>query len=220
MAFTGKATYSAGATLPDVAEDVSDIVSVVSPYETALLDHLRALAVDGGGWSVRGSFGRDPRRPDADGVRQALAGLGRLLLAEPERELAVHRERLLAALGPNAGLVAGVPDLAAVLGVSAEPPDGDPDTVQDRLCRAFAGVLAAVASSRGPVVLVLDDLVTHQYHRSNLRLCLCRIIRIFYLLDLCFHTGWHQFLDESDPGQTHHRLRILHMTNSPHPIAN
>ena len=40
MAFTGKATYSAGATLPEVAEDVSDIISIVSPYETPLLDHL------------------------------------------------------------------------------------------------------------------------------------------------------------------------------------
>ncbi len=40
MAFTGKATYSAGATLPEVAEDVADVVSIVSPYETALLDHL------------------------------------------------------------------------------------------------------------------------------------------------------------------------------------
>lgn len=40
MAFTGKATYSAGSTLPEVAEDVSDIVSIVSPYETPLLDHL------------------------------------------------------------------------------------------------------------------------------------------------------------------------------------
>jgi len=40
MAFTGKATYSAGATLPEIAEDVSDIVSIVSPYETPLLDHL------------------------------------------------------------------------------------------------------------------------------------------------------------------------------------
>ena len=40
MAFTGKATYSAGADLPEVAEDVSDLVSIVSPYETALLDHL------------------------------------------------------------------------------------------------------------------------------------------------------------------------------------
>ncbi len=38
MAFTGKATYSAGSTLPEMAEDVSDIVSIVSPYETPLLD--------------------------------------------------------------------------------------------------------------------------------------------------------------------------------------
>ena len=40
MSFTGKASYSAGATLPEIAEDVSDIVSIVSPYETPLLDHL------------------------------------------------------------------------------------------------------------------------------------------------------------------------------------
>lgn len=40
MAFTGKATYSGGATLPEVAEDVSDIIGIVSPYEAPLLDHL------------------------------------------------------------------------------------------------------------------------------------------------------------------------------------
>jgi len=40
MAFTGKATYSAGAELPELAEDVSDIIGIVSPHETALLDHL------------------------------------------------------------------------------------------------------------------------------------------------------------------------------------
>ena len=40
MAFTGKATYAAGSTLPEIAEDVGDIVSIVSPYETPLLDHL------------------------------------------------------------------------------------------------------------------------------------------------------------------------------------
>ncbi len=40
MAFTGKATYSAGATLPEIAEDVSDIIGLVSPHETPLLDHL------------------------------------------------------------------------------------------------------------------------------------------------------------------------------------
>jgi len=40
MAFTGKATYGAGAGLPELAEDVSDIIGIVSPYETPLLDFL------------------------------------------------------------------------------------------------------------------------------------------------------------------------------------
>lgn len=40
MAFTGKASYSAGADLPELVEDVSDIIGIVSPHETPLLDHL------------------------------------------------------------------------------------------------------------------------------------------------------------------------------------
>ena len=38
MPFTGKATYTAGATLPEVAEDVSDLIASNSPHETPLLD--------------------------------------------------------------------------------------------------------------------------------------------------------------------------------------
>ena len=40
MAFTGKATFSAGTGLPELVEDVSDIIGIVSPFETPLLDHL------------------------------------------------------------------------------------------------------------------------------------------------------------------------------------
>lgn len=40
MSYSGKATYNAGADLPEIAEDVADIVSIVSPYETPLLDLL------------------------------------------------------------------------------------------------------------------------------------------------------------------------------------
>lgn len=40
MAFTGKATYGGGASLPEIYEDVSDIIGIVSPHETPLLDHL------------------------------------------------------------------------------------------------------------------------------------------------------------------------------------
>ena len=40
MAFTGKATYSAGSALPEKAEDVADLVSINAPFETPLLDAL------------------------------------------------------------------------------------------------------------------------------------------------------------------------------------
>jgi hypothetical protein len=40
MPFTGKATFTAGADLPEIVEDVSDLISIASPFETPLLDHL------------------------------------------------------------------------------------------------------------------------------------------------------------------------------------
>lgn len=40
MSFTGKATYTAGSTLPEIAEDISDLVGINSPHETPLLDAL------------------------------------------------------------------------------------------------------------------------------------------------------------------------------------
>lgn len=40
MSFSGKPTYAAGADLPELHEDVSDIIGIVTPFETPLLDHL------------------------------------------------------------------------------------------------------------------------------------------------------------------------------------
>jgi hypothetical protein len=40
MSFTGKATYTAGSSLPEIAEDVSDLVAINAAHETPLLDAL------------------------------------------------------------------------------------------------------------------------------------------------------------------------------------
>jgi hypothetical protein len=40
MSFSGKSTFSSGTDLPDLMEDVSDIISIVSPFETPLLSLL------------------------------------------------------------------------------------------------------------------------------------------------------------------------------------
>jgi predicted ATPase/signal transduction histidine kinase len=125
--------------------------------KTALIDQLGPVATGAGGWFVAGKFDQYRRDLEFDAVNQAFRALGRLLLAEPEDELAQLRDRIIAAVGPNAGLLAAVlPEFAALLGA---PPDaGDPLTAQVRVQRAAAAALRAVASPERPVGLFLDDL--------------------------------------------------------------
>ena len=125
--------------------------------KTVLADELRPVVTGRDGWFVAGKF--DPYRRDLefDAVNQAFRAQGRLLLAEPDEELAEVRERILGGVGPNAGLLAAtVPEFAALLGV---PPDaGDPLTAQVRAQRTAMAVLRAVASPKRPVVVFIDDL--------------------------------------------------------------
>jgi hypothetical protein len=70
MTFSGKTSFAAGADLPELMEDVSDIVGLVSPYETPLLNHL--------GDAQRPAFGtvhewiEDTLLPNTDTVNQAV----------------------------------------------------------------------------------------------------------------------------------------------------
>jgi predicted ATPase/signal transduction histidine kinase len=125
--------------------------------KTALIDQLRPVVTGDDGWFVAGKFDAYRRDLEFDAGYQAFRALGRLLLAEPEAELAQLRERIVAAVGQNAGLLAAVlPEFAALLGA---PPDaGDSLTAQARMQRATAGALRAVASRKRPVVVFLDDL--------------------------------------------------------------
>lgn len=127
--------------------------------KSALLQELRPLVTAANGWFVAGKF--DPHRQDKefDGVSQAFHALGRLLLAEPEDELAGLRHRLKEKFGPDAGLVAAVhPIFAALLQVRPEPAIGDPLTTLARMERCGIEVLRQVASRQRPLVFVVDDL--------------------------------------------------------------
>lgn len=69
MGFSGKTTYGAGADLPELAEDVSDLISIVSPYETPLLDRMgdaRNVATN----TVH-EWVEDSLLPNADSINQA-----------------------------------------------------------------------------------------------------------------------------------------------------
>lgn len=126
--------------------------------KTVLLNELRPLVTAHRGWFISGKFDQQRQDVESDAVRQALDALCRLMLAEPEAELARLRARLLQALGPNAGLAAAAqPMLAQVLGPLREALGADAAT-EERLSRAGLDLLRAVASPERPVVLFIDDL--------------------------------------------------------------
>src|SRR4051794_39457119 len=125
--------------------------------KTALVDELRPAVTGRDGWFVAGKFDQYRRDIEFDAGYQAFRALGRLLLAEPEDELAELRGRIVGAVGANAGLlVAVVPEFAALLRVPPDP--GHPLTAQARTQRAAVAVLRSVASRKRPLVVFLDDL--------------------------------------------------------------
>ena len=127
--------------------------------KTALVNELRPLVTARGGWFVTGKF--DPYRSNANAgaVTQALRALGRLLLAEPSAELGPQRERLLGALGRNAGLMtAMLPEFALLLGPQPAPETPDPVQAEVRLLQATLDLLRSLVSPARPLVMVLDDI--------------------------------------------------------------
>jgi predicted ATPase len=125
--------------------------------KTALVDELRPVVTGADGWFVSGKFDQYRQDVDVDAGFQAFRALGRLLLAEPDEELEAVRERIVAAVGSNAGLLSAVvPEFAALLGVPPDP--GDPLTAEVRVQRASVQVLRSVASPKRPVAVFLDDL--------------------------------------------------------------
>ena len=91
-----------------------------------------------------------------DGVFQAFNALYRLLLAEPEDELAQVRERAITALG-RTPVSAPAPLPGGGVPARATRP-GDPLTAQLRAQRSSVDFLRAVASRERPVVCFVDDL--------------------------------------------------------------
>jgi PAS domain S-box-containing protein len=137
--------------------------------KSALINEFRPWVSQDGGWFAVGEFEQSHRGLLSGAVSQAVQVLGRLLLAEPEHELAAYRERLRAAVGANFGLIAGEqPEIAALLEVRPLQLEGDPVTLEARIRQAYADLLGVLASSAHPVVLALDQL--HHASESALRL--------------------------------------------------
>ena len=124
--------------------------------KTVLVDSLKTVATEHRGWFVKGKF--DQVQQGAAGLRQALGALGRLLLAEPENELAAHRLRIARALGPRAShLTDLIPEFAIILGRAVPEGPSEPLDADVQIRQAMLDLFRAVASPAQPLVVFLDD---------------------------------------------------------------
>ena len=92
-------------------------------------------------------------------LTQALRSKVEQVLTGSAAEMAAWRDRVLQALGPNAGIISGIlPELKRVIGEQAPPPSLTPREAQNQLYLAFRQFFQVLARPEDPLVLFLDDL--------------------------------------------------------------
>lgn len=125
--------------------------------KTRLVNEVKALAAGRQEWFVSATF--RPHRRDAISAAAPLRSLARLLLAEPEEQLAVYRERMRKAVGSNLGLgVTRFPEFELLLGKHDPPAIADPREAEARVNQSTLDLLRSVTSCGRRVVMVLEDL--------------------------------------------------------------
>ncbi|MEV6343131.1 AAA family ATPase [Actinoplanes sp. NPDC051851] len=126
--------------------------------KSALAHTLRALVTGRGGWFAAGRYDQHGAGTGSGGIARAVVAMTRLLLAEPETELAADRARITEVLGPNADLAASlIPEMAAFLGREGPAGVADPATTSARVGSLVPALFRAVAA-RHRLVVLLDDL--------------------------------------------------------------
>ncbi len=127
--------------------------------KTSLVNELRQYVNEQGGRFNAGKFDQFRRSRPYYAIVQALQGLVRQLLTEPDERIARWRKHLLDSIGNHAQvLVKLIPELALIIGDQPVLPPLPPIEEQNRFSRIFIQMLRVLATPQRPLVLFLDDL--------------------------------------------------------------
>lgn len=126
--------------------------------KSVLINELRSMVSTRRGWFVATRFDQYGQGGLEASV-EVLRAMGRLLLAEPEDQLALHRARILHNLGGNVGFgPALLPEFALLLGDQVPVKVADPREAEARMLQASLDLIRSIATPEQPVVMVFDDL--------------------------------------------------------------
>ncbi|WP_028214422.1 AAA family ATPase [Paraburkholderia mimosarum] len=127
--------------------------------KSAVVSELHKALVPLRGLFASGKFDQYKRDIPYSTPLQAFQGLVRSLLGKPDTELAIWRDTLVRALGPDAKLVTDlIPELKLVIGDTSPVPELEPNQARRRFERVFQRFMGVFAQKEHPLVLFLDDL--------------------------------------------------------------
>ncbi len=112
-----------------------------------------------GGYFISGKFDQYQRDIPYDSLVQAFRSLVQQLLIDSEIQIAIWREKLLAALGNNAQvIIEAIPEVELIMGEQPIVAALDPTEAQLRFNQVFQSFVSVFAQPEHPLVLFLDDL--------------------------------------------------------------
>src|SRR4030095_8842628 len=127
--------------------------------KSSVVNELHKALVPARGWFASGKFDQGKRNMPYATLAQAFQSLVLGLLVKSEAALAVWREPIEEALGPNGQLVIDVvPELKLIIGEQPRVPDVPRLEAQRRFQVVFERFIRVFAQPDHPLVLFVDDL--------------------------------------------------------------
>lgn len=127
--------------------------------KSAVVNEVHKPIVEKRGYFVSGKFDQYTRNIPYSSLVQAFRDVIRQILTEPRDIVAKWSDKLMHALGPQAGVIANlIPDLRWIIGATEPVPELPPLDAQNRLNRLFQKFVQVFASAEHPLVVFLDDL--------------------------------------------------------------
>jgi PAS domain S-box-containing protein len=127
--------------------------------KSSVVNELHKVLVPPRGLFASGKFDQYKRDIPYSTLVQAFQSLIRSLLGKSNAELALWRDTLLEALGPNGRLIVDlVPELNLIIGDQQPVPKLEPQQAQSRFQLVFRRFIGVFARADHPLALFLDDL--------------------------------------------------------------
>ncbi len=127
--------------------------------KSSLVNEVHKPIVQKQGYFIEGKFDQFQSNIPYSALSQAFRELIRQLLSEPRDRLARWRDKLIAALGPNAQIIIElVPELERIIGKQPPVQELNPTEAQNRFQITFRNFISVFAQKVHPLVIFFDDL--------------------------------------------------------------